>query len=199
LPAAARVAVTLVLLASLTLPSQAGAPDFGRAPSFGRAPDFGRAPNLVRVPPLTRVPLRFLQPVDSDTARPGQTIRFAVHEDIIMGRWVVLRRGAKARGVVQTVTPAGPFGKSATVRLDFVKAWAVDGQGIHLTDIVITPNTLRQDRDTSGAAGAGAAGIILLGPAGIAAAALVRGGHVRVPAGAVAIVDTRTTTRVRVR
>jgi hypothetical protein len=80
-----------------------------------------------------------------------------------------------------------------------VKAWAVDGQGIRLTDVLITPNNLRQDRDTSGSAGAGAAGLILLGPAGIAAAALVRGGHVRVPAGAIAIVDTRATTRVAVR
>lgn len=157
------------------------------------------APKTVRVPPFTRVPLRFLQAVDSDGVKPGQIVRFSVNEDVMIGCWVVIRRGARARGVVQTVDPAGPFGKSATVRLDLVKAWAVDGQGIRLTDVLITPNNLRQDRDTSGSAGAGAAGLILLGPAGIAAAALVRGGHVRVPAGAIAIVDTRATTRVAVR
>jgi hypothetical protein len=179
---AARLLVVAMLHVSLAAPSQAAV-----------------AANLVRVPPFTRVPLRFLQPVDSDTAQPGQVIRFAVNEDVRIGRRVVIRRGAKARGVVQTVTPAGAFGRSAIVRLDFVKAWAVDGQGIRLSDVVITPNRLRQDRDTSGSAGAGAAGLIVLGPAGIAAAALVRGGHVRVPAGAIAIVDTQVTYRVRVR
>ena len=178
-PAALLLAI-VVLQAGVASPAQAG------------------ASNLVRVPPFTRVSLRFVEAVDSDSARRGQVVRFAVNEDVAIGRRVVLRRGARARGVVQTVDPAGPFGKSATVRLDLVKAWAVDGQGVLLTDIVITPNALRQDRDTSGAAGAGAAGLILLGPAGIAAAALVRGGHVRVPAGAVAIVDTRATVRVRV-
>jgi hypothetical protein len=178
---ATRVVVMALLQAGLAVPSQAATPD------------------LVRVPPFTRVPLRFLQPVDSDSAHPGQVVRFAVNEDVMIGRRIVIRRGGRARGVVQTVDLAGPFGKSAMVRLDFVKVWAVDGQGILLTDIVITPNRLRQDRDTSGSAGAAAGGIILLGPAGIAAAALVRGGHVRVPAGAIAMVDTRSTARVRAR
>jgi hypothetical protein len=151
------------------------------------------------VPAGTQVTLRFAVPVDSATARSGQTIRFAVAEDVRIGRRLLFRRGAKARGVVETVDGPGAFGRSARVRLDFVKAWAVDGQGVRLTDVVITPNTIRETRDTSGAAGASAAGIIVLGPAGVAAGVLVRGGQVRVPAGALAIVTTRAAVRINAR
>jgi hypothetical protein len=76
------------------------------------------------------------------------------------------------------------------MHIAFMTATAVDGRPVRLSSIDITPNTLRQAKDTTGAAAAAAVGLVLLGPLGVAAAALVRGGHVVVSAGSVAVVGT---------
>jgi hypothetical protein len=54
-------------------------------------------------------------------------------------------------------------------------------------------------KDVAGAAGAATVGMIILGPIGLAAAALVRGGHVVLGKGTVAVVGTVSRVRVRVR
>ncbi|MGQ0571990.1 MAG: hypothetical protein ACT4P5_21000 [Armatimonadota bacterium] len=176
-----RLSAVFVLAVSLALPATAV------------------ASTVVTVPAATRVPLKFLATLDSSTAQQGQAVRFEVPSDVLVGRRVVVRRGASARGLVRSVEKAGAFGKNARIRIGFVQTTAVDGRPLALSNVDITPNNMRNVKDVGGAAGASAVGLVLLGPIGIAAGALVRGGHVQVPAGAVAIVATTSRARVAVR
>lgn len=144
----------------------------------------------VKVPVGTKMALQFRNGLDSATAKEGQRVDFRVVGDVVVSRRVVIRRGASARGTVVSITPPGVFGRNAQMHIAFMTATAVDGRPVRLSSIDITPNTLRQAKDTTGAAAAAAVGLVLLGPLGVAAAALVRGGHVVVSAGSVAVVGT---------
>jgi len=175
-----RISAVFVLAVSLALPATVD------------------ASMVVTVPAATRVPLEFLQTVDSATAQQGQAVRFEVASNVLVGRRVVVRKGAAARGLIRSVEQAGAFGKNARVRIGFMQTTAVDGRPLALSNVDITPNNMRNVKDVGGAAGASAIGLVLLGPIGIAAGALVRGGHVQVPAGAVAVVATTSRARVAV-
>lgn len=150
------------------------------------------------VPAGTQVPLSFSTRVDSSQAREGDAVTFAVTSDVVAERQIIIRKGTHAQGLVVSVTPPGIFGRNARVHVAFVQTAAVDGLPIKLAPIDITPDNLRETRDTAGAAGASVAGLIILGPIGVAAGALVRGGHVTVPAGAVAITSTVGLNKIRV-
>jgi hypothetical protein len=158
----------------------------------------GVAQGQIDVPAGTQVPLSFSTRVDSSTAREGDPVTFAVAQDVLVDRQVVIRKGTGAQGLVVSVTPPGIFGRNARVHVAFVQTAAVDGLPIKLAPIDITPGNLRETKDTAGAAGASMAGLILLGPVGVAAGALVRGGHVTIPAGAVAVTSTVGLNRVKV-
>jgi hypothetical protein len=114
----------------------------------------------------------------------------------VVDRTLVIRQATPAQGLVVSVTQPGMFGRSARIQIEFVQTTGADGRPISLAPVSITPNSMRETRDTSGAVGASVAGIILLGPLGLAGGALIRGGHVSVPAGAVAVTSTAPTPQV---
>ena len=115
---------------------------------------------------------------------------FTVASDVIVDRTVVIKQGTPAQGLVVSITKPGIFGRNARVQIDFVQTAGVDGRPILLSPVSVTPASIREARDTGGAVGASMAGVILLGPIGLAGGALIRGGHVNVPAGAVAVTST---------
>jgi hypothetical protein len=151
---------------------------------------WGHASAQVTVPTGTQVALRFSAPVDSSTVKEGDTVMFTVASDVVVDRTLVIKQATVAQGLVVAVTQPGMFGRNARVQIEFVQTTAVDGRPISLAPVSVTPNTIREARDTGGAVGASVAGIILLGPLGVAGGALIRGGHVNVPAGAVAVTST---------
>jgi hypothetical protein len=153
----------------------------------------------VSVPNGTQVALKFSAPVDSGTVKEGDTVHFSVASDVVVDRTLAIRQGTPAQGLVVSVTQPGIFGRSARIQIEFMQTTGTDGRPISLAPVSITPNSMRETRDTSGAVGASVAGIILLGPLGLAGGALVRGGHVSVPAGAVAITSTAPTPQVSAR
>jgi len=144
-----------------------------------------QAATAVLVPAGTRVLLKFETPVDSSTIKEGTTVNFAVAANVLVSRHVIFREGTAARGVVTDVSKPGIFGKNARVHISYVEATAVDGRPTRLSPLDITPESLREVKDVSGAGATSLTGAILLGPIGLAAGALVRGGHVSVPVGAV--------------
>jgi hypothetical protein len=158
----------------------------------------GRAQTQIAVPPGTQVPLSFISRVDSSTVREGEAVTFSVASDVLVERHTVIRKGSSAQGLVVSVTPPGIFGRNARVHVAFVQTIAVDGLPVKLAAIDITPGNLRETRDTAGAAGASVAGLIILGPIGVAAGALIRGGHVTIPPGAVAMTSTVSSLHVKV-
>ncbi|MBI4276871.1 MAG: hypothetical protein HY660_00320 [Armatimonadetes bacterium] len=162
----------------------------------GLAPHASAAP-AVTVPAGTKVALKFLREVDSSKIKAGATVRFSVVADVIVGRAVVIRAGAPARGTVTDVVQPGIFGRNAQVHMSFLEVTAVDRRPIRLTPMDITPNSVRQVKDTGGAVGTSAVGLILLGPVGLAAGGLIRGGHVKVGVGSIGISAVTATVRVR--
>ncbi len=170
----------IVILASLLLPVQA------------------HAATEVVVPMAAKVPLNFVGKLESQTAKEGQTVRMRVAADVVVGRRVVIRKGASAQGLISSVSPPGIFGQNARIHISFIKVTAVDNRPVRVSPIDVTPDSLRETADTGGAVATSAVGLILLGPIGIAAGALVRGGHVSVPAGAVAVTATLAAVRIKV-
>ena len=139
----------------------------------------------IDVPAGTAVPLKFLEPLDSATIKEGTAVKFEVAADVLVGRSVIFRRGAPAQGVVTDVSQPGIFGKNAHVHIAYIQATASDGRPVRLSPIDVTPDSIKQVKDVGAAAGTSVAGAILLGPIGLAAGALIHGGNVSVPVGAV--------------
>ncbi len=152
----------------------------------------------IPVPPGTQVPLRFVTGLDSATVKQGDAVQFGVALDVVVDRVVVIKAGTPAQGLIKQIDRPGIFGRNARVTISLVQVAGVDGAFIGLADIVLSPDRLREARDTGGAVGAGGAGLILLGPVGLAAGALVRGGELKVPAGLVAIANTSSVVEVNV-
>lgn len=139
----------------------------------------------IDVPAGTAVPLKFLEALDSATVKEGTPVKFEVAADVLIQRSVVFHRGAPAQGVVTDVSQPGIFGKNARVHIAYIQATASDGRPVRLSPIDVTPDSIKQVTDVGAAAGSSVAGAILLGPIGLAAGALIHGGNVSVPAGAV--------------
>jgi len=139
----------------------------------------------VLVPTGTKVLLKFITPVDSSTIKEGATVKFEVAADVLVDRYVIFRLGTPAQGTVTDVSQPGIFGKNARVHIAYVQATAVDGRPVRLSPLDVTPQSIQQVKDVGAAGATSIAGAILLGPIGLAAGALIHGGQVQVPAGAV--------------
>ncbi len=144
------------------------------------------AETMVQVPAGTTVLLKFLHPLDSSQIKEGADVEFQVAADVLVDRFAVLRQGAPAKGTVTDVSAPGIFGKEAVVHIGFIQATAADGRPVRLSPLDVTPKSIHQVKDVGAAGASSVAGAILLGPLGLAAGALVHGGNVSVPAGAVA-------------
>lgn len=162
-------------------------------------PPLAEAATTVTIPSGTKVPIRFLAAMDSRTAKVGERVRFRVSEDVVVGGRVVIRYNTAANGTIDAVNPPGTLGKNARVHISSLRSTAVDGRSVGLRPVEISPEGLRAAKDTGGAVAAGTAGLVLLGPVGIVAAVLVRGGHVSIPAGTLGVAFTAAPVRVRAR
>lgn len=179
---ALRTALAVILAIGLVLPPVAEA-----------------AAMTTTVPAGTKVPIRFLAAMDSRTVKVGQRVNFRVSEDVVVNGRTVIRLNTPTLGIVDAVNPPGSLGKNARVHISSLRTTAVDGRRIGLNPVEISPEGLRQAKDTGGAVAAGTAGLVLLGPVGIVAAVLVRGGHVSIPAGTVGVAFTAARETVRAR
>ncbi len=162
---------------------------------FALPPAPAPATTLVWVPAGTRVALTFLTPVDSSKITAGSRVRFKVAADVVGGRSVIIRAGTLVVGTVIKVTQPGMFGASSEVVVGSLSATAVDGTPIMLKDVIISKETISNSR--VGAAGASAAGAVVLGPIGLLAGAFVKGSDVSVPVGALVIDTTVAGANVR--
>ena len=156
--------VMIVVVAAIALPAQAGE---------------------VPVSAGMSVLLKFLDPMDSATIKEGATVRFEVAANVLMERTVVIRQGTSAQGIVTDVSHPGIFGKNARVHVAYIEVTATDGRPVRLSPLDVSADTVRQVKDVGVAGASSIAGVILLGPLGLAAGAFIRGGDVSIPAGAI--------------
>jgi hypothetical protein len=145
------------------------------------------ATTAVVTPAGTRVGLEFATPLDTQTARNGDKVQFRVVADVIVGRRVVIQKGVEVTGTVTSVRKPTVYGISSRVVIGFLSVNAVDKKPVTLNDVVISPNNTKN----VGGAAATVAETILLGPPGLLGGAVVRGGYVKVPAGAIEAASTK--------
>jgi hypothetical protein len=153
------------------------------------------AATSVYAPMGTQVGLLFITPVNTSKIATGNKVQFKVAADVIVNRYVVIRRGTTMTGTVTRVQKPGMYGQSAGMTISLLAVTAVDRRPVNLTDVIISSDTVK---NRGGAAGASVAGAIILGPVGLLAGALVRGGDIQVPAGTEVTQTTKTGATIRV-
>lgn len=126
-----------------------------------------------QLPAETTVRISLLTEINSGTMREGDPVRYKVTETVMIDNTVLIPAGAQGVGRVTEVRKAGQFGRDGQVTVDWGQVTAMDGSQVKVT--IGAAATERNQNSAELAAGAAMAGVILLGPIGLAAAALVSG------------------------
>jgi len=161
---AIRVGVSMLVAAMLRLPPPAW------------------AATAIYVPAGTRVGVRFVTRLDSSTVIQGTRVGLSVTTDVIGGRHVAIRAGTPVSGIVTEVTRPDTFGTRDQVVIGFLRVNGTDGHPIVLRDLVVSKEMVGSGRPA-------VADALAARPTGQFVGALVSGGHVIVPPGAI-VTDT---------
>lgn len=147
----------------------------------------------VTIPANTLVTMTNLDPLQSKTAQVGDTIRFAVSDDIYVGDVIAVPRGMEATGTITKVRKSGRFGKDGKIEITYNTVRAADGSPVPLT---VGDKTKAEYKRTAGAVGASAAGAAIFGPVGLVGGLFVHGNEVDIPAGTTAYAETKENAEV---
>ena len=148
---------------------------------------------LVTLPKDTLVKIKLITPLDSKRNKTGDAVEFEVAEDLYAGGIMVLPKGALGIGKLTKVEQAQNFGRDAKLEVNFEKVTALD---LTLVPTVLGEKAKKETESTATAAGAGFAGMILLGPIGVVGAAFVHGKNITVPAGTTLFIQTQADTEL---
>ncbi|KMO85541.1 hypothetical protein AB840_13020 [Megasphaera cerevisiae DSM 20462] len=147
----------------------------------------------VTIPAGTIVTMKILEDLNSKTAQEGETVRFAVAEDVLVGDVVAIPRGMEAEGTITNARKSGRFGRDGKIEITYHTVRAADGTPVAL---IVGEKTKEEYKRTAGAVGASAAGAIILGPVGLVGGLFVHGNDVQIPTGTVMYAETKDTTDV---
>ncbi len=147
----------------------------------------------VMIPVSTLVTMKTLEPLDSQTAQEGETVRFAVADDVVVDGIVAIPRGMEATGTITKARKSGRFGKDGKIEITFHSVRAADSTPVNL---IVGEKTKEEYKRTAGAVGASAAGAIILGPVGLVGGLFVHGNDVNIPAGTTMYAETEKDTDV---
>lgn len=145
------------------------------------------------IPISTIVSMKTLEALDSKTAQEGDTVHFAVLDDVVVDGVVVIPRGMEATGTITKARKSGRFGKDGKIEITFHSVRAADSTPVDLT---VGKKTKEEYKRTAGAVGASAAGAIILGPVGLVGGLFVHGNEVNLPAGTTMYAETAKDTEV---
>ena len=143
---------------------------------------------LATLPKDSLVKIKLVTPLDSKKNKTGDAVEFEVAEDLYAGGMMVLPKGAPGIGKLTKVEQAQNFGRDAKLEVNFEKVTALD---LTLVPTVLGEKAKKETESTATAAGAGFAGMILLGPIGVVGAAFVHGKNITVPAGTTLFIQTQ--------
>ena len=143
---------------------------------------------LVTLPKDSLVKIKLVTPLDSKRNKTGDAVEFEVAEDLYAGGMMVLPKGAPGIGKLTKVEQAQNFGRDAKLEVNFEKVTSLD---LTLVPTVLGEKAKKETESTATAAGAGFAGMILLGPIGVVGAAFVHGKNITVPAGTTLFIQTQ--------
>lgn len=147
----------------------------------------------VTIPAGTIVKMKNLEALNSKTAKEGDTVHFAVSEDVVIGDVVAIPRGMEADGTITNARKSGMFGKDGKIEITYHTVRAADNTPVPL---IIGEKTKEEYKRTAGAVGASAAGAIILGPVGLVGGLFVHGNDVDIPVGTEMFAEVKENTEV---
>ncbi len=126
------------------------------------------------------IQIALLTKIDSSSMKVGDEVRYVVVESVVRDNKVLIPAGARGVGRVTNVRPSSRLGRDGHVEVNWGTLRAMDG-----TEVAVRIGQRAEERTNSLelATGAALAGVILLGPIGLAAGALVTGQDDIVPVG----------------
>ncbi len=127
----------------------------------------------------TLIKIKLVTPLSNKDSRAGDSFTYVVAEDVFDNGILVIPQGAFGQGTVKAVDQAGSFGRDAKLKLTFDTVEAVDGT---VLATILGDKAKEKTSSLATAAGASAAGMVILGPVGIIGGAFVHGHDVVMPA-----------------
>ena len=102
----------------------------------------------VMIPVSTLVTMKTLEPLDSQTAQEGETVRFAVADDVVVDGIVAIPRGMEATGTITKARKSGRFGKDGKIEITFHSVRAAESTPVNL---IVGEKTKEEYKRTAGA------------------------------------------------
>ena len=150
--------------------------------------------DIVTVPKETLVKIKILNDLDSGKNKVGDKVRYRVLDDVMIKDRLVIAAGTEGVGTIQEVNTAKRLGVDGRLVVDFGTLPAIDGSPVSL---IMEERATEKNKSLELAAGAGMAGVILLGgPIGLAGAWFVKGKDVVIPMGTEFYVEVMRDARV---
>lgn len=134
------------------------------------------------------IKIKTVTPLDSKKNKTGDPVEFEVAEDVYIAGMLVIAKGAVGRGKLAKVDQAQNFGRDAKMEVNFETVEALD-----MTQVatLLGEKAKKETESMALAAGAGVAGMILLGPIGVVGAAFVHGKNISIPPGTLLYIQTQ--------
>ncbi|WP_182187486.1 hypothetical protein [Pectinatus frisingensis] len=141
------------------------------------------------VPANTLIKIKLVTPLNSETMKAGDEVKYQVAEDVIYNGSMVFAAGGLGEGTVTSVSSAKNFGRDGKIGIDFAKTQAFDGT---IVDTILGEKAKKEMKSEAMAAGASVAGMVLLGPIGIVGGVFVKGKNINLPAGTELFIQTKS-------
>ena len=145
--------------------------------------------NQVSLPKDTLIKIKTVTPLDTKQSKTGDPVEFEVADDVYAAGMLVIPRGSVGRGKLTQVESAQNFGRDAKLVVNFESVEAMD-----LTKVatVLGEQAKKETQSLARAAGAGFAGMLLLGPIGVVGAAFVHGKNITIPPDTMLYIQTQS-------
>lgn len=142
----------------------------------------------------TVIRIALLTKIDSSNMKVGDEVRYVVVDSVVRDNVVLIPAGARGVGRVTSVRASSRLGRDGNVEVNWGSLRAMDG-----TEVVVRVGQRAEERTASVelATGAALAGVILLGPIGLAAGALVTGQDDVAPIGTQLFVEVSEATEAK--
>ncbi|OQA06013.1 MAG: hypothetical protein BWY66_02102 [bacterium ADurb.Bin374] len=138
------------------------------------------------IPKGTLVRLKLAKTLSTRTNRTGEMVMLNVVDAIQIGKRIVIKKGAIAQAQLEKVRGPGRFGRNGSIKIRYLFVTSVRGTQI---PIVLGERSIKANQSMGLAAGASAAGYIILGPIGVVGGVFVKGHHIDIPAGTELMVE----------
>ena len=144
----------------------------------------------VTIPASTVFKAAFAKTLTVRNVAKGDIVELNVTEDFIIGGILAVAKGDRVFAEVTKVKMPRSFGRPSEIGVEFNEVETISGRRTPVTLGPQAKKAMEIDSGTAGAAGASVAGLVLLGPLGLAGGFLVRGSDRQIPEGSMMYVET---------